>query len=384
MLTEEENHRLTRVRAGSPAGALLRRYWHPIAPTVELDARQVLPVRLLGERLALFKTTSGEIGLVQERCPHRAGLISYGVPDTDGIHCPYHGWYFDRAGKCLAQPYEDLQGPGTFKERIAIAAYPVKELGGLVWAYLGPGPVPELPKWDLLVRDDLVRELKFTMLPCNYLQIMENSLDPVHFEWLHAHLGNFSARRKGEPEQFIPRRHLKVEFDLFEFGIVKRRLLEGDDDDSEDWTVGHPVLFPTTLAQGMNFQIRVPVDDLETLHIYYNTRPRGPDEAPQVVVPASHLPYMHEDGRYIVENIPGQDMMAWLGQGALAPRTLENIARSDRGVMLYRKMLSENIERVERDEAPMGLIWDKARNERVIALSRERQPLRAFGAGARV
>lgn len=384
MLTEEENNRLTRVGAGTPAGDLLRRYWHPIAATVDLDARWVLPVRLLGERLALFKTTTGEIGLVQERCPHRSGLISCGIPDTEGIHCPYHGWYFDREGKCIGQPYEDVHGPGTFKDRIAIAAYPVKELGGLIWAYMGPRPLPELPRWDLLVRDDLVRELKFTLIPCNYLQIMENSLDPVHFEWLHAQLGNMVARREGKPEQFIPRRHLKIEFDVFEFGIVKRRLLEGDSEDSEDWTVGHPVLFPTTLAQGMSFQFRVPVSDVETLHIYYNTRPRAPEEAPQTAVPVSVLPYTHEDGSYIVESIPGQDMMAWVGQGSIAPRSLENIARSDRGVVLYRKMLTENIERVERGESPVGLIWDKARNEPMIPVIRERQPLRALGAGVTV
>jgi 5,5'-dehydrodivanillate O-demethylase oxygenase subunit len=98
MLTKEMNERLTRVGPGTPLGTLLRRYWFPIARTPELDAEPVLAVTLLGERLALFRSEAGALGLVAQRCPHRGASLAYGIPDGDGIRCAYHGWCFDRTG----------------------------------------------------------------------------------------------------------------------------------------------------------------------------------------------------------------------------------------------------------------------------------------------
>lgn len=383
MLTEAENQRLSSVGPGTPAGELLRRYWQPIAALVDLEEKWVMPVRILGEDLVLFRTELGELGLVQSRCPHRSVSLEYGITDDLGIRCAYHGWYFSPEGKCLEQPYDDVNGPGTFKDRIAIAAYPVKALGGLVWAYFGPLPAPELPKWDILVENGLAREIGVTHLDCNWLQCMENSLDPVHFEWLHAQQVNFLARKRGEPPVMTPRRHLKIEFDVFEFGVFKRRLLEGDSETSDDWTVGHPILFPNTLAVGKTFQLRVPIDDTNTLHINYATRPLADGEAPQSEVPRVDVAQYNPDGTRVLETILGQDMMAWSTQGPVAPRTLENLAKSDRGVLLFRKLLSENIEKVERGEDPMGLIRDPARNEPMLPIARERHHLQAMGYNSR-
>jgi 5,5'-dehydrodivanillate O-demethylase oxygenase subunit len=174
-------------------------------------------------------------------------------------------------------------------------------------------------------------------------------------------------------------RHLKIDFDLFEFGIFKRRLLEGDDESSDDWTVGHPILFPNTLAVGKTFQLRVPIDDTHTLHINYSTRPLAEGEAPQVEVPKVDLPDRYPDGTPILETILGQDMMAWTTPGAIAPRSAENLARSDRGIVMYRRMLEENIARVERGEEPMGLIRDPSRNEPMLTIAREHNHLKAMG-----
>src|SRR5919198_719938 len=122
MLTAEENARLSRVGPGTPMGNLLRRYWYPIATTTELDRELVLPVKLLGEELALYRTERGV-------------SLAYGIPEEDGLRCPYHGWKFDAKGACLEQPAEP---PGsTYHERICIPAYPVQEMGGFLWAYLG-------------------------------------------------------------------------------------------------------------------------------------------------------------------------------------------------------------------------------------------------------
>src|SRR6266700_2440030 len=100
-------------------------------------------------------------------------------------------------------------------------------LAGLVWAYLGPEPAPLLPRWDILIRDDLNKNVRITPLPCNWLQCMDNSLDPTHFEHLHGHYGNYMMKKLGRPPMLNPARHIKIDFDVFEYGIYKRRLTEG-------------------------------------------------------------------------------------------------------------------------------------------------------------
>ena len=107
MLSREENAYLTQVGPGTPAGELLRRYWHPVAVAGELtDEKPIKAVRILGENLAVFRDTKGRFGLVAERCPHRSASLAYGRVDAEGIRCPYHGWKFDRGGRCLEQPSE--------------------------------------------------------------------------------------------------------------------------------------------------------------------------------------------------------------------------------------------------------------------------------------
>jgi 5,5'-dehydrodivanillate O-demethylase oxygenase subunit len=381
MLTKEMNERLTRVGPGTPLGTLLRRYWFPIARTPELDAEPVLAVTLLGERLALFRSEAGALGLVAQRCPHRGASLAYGIPDGDGIRCAYHGWCFDRTGQCIDQPTEPAES--TFKHEVTTPAYPVQELGGLIWAYIGPQPAPLLPRWDVLVRTDLDRAIGVTHLPINFLQAMENSMDPIHFEWLHAVYGNYVNKRTGKPPAMTPRKHEQIAFDVFEYGIYKRRLLEGaDPETSEDWLTGHPVIFPYMLAVGDHqrptLQIRVPVDDTHTLHYWYRTETRAADAPPQTTIPISDVPYVHKNGRLVVETINGQDMMAWVTQGEISERSTERLGTSDTGVILFRNLLDEQIGKVERGEDPIGVIRDPASNDPYIQIGRERQALRAF------
>ena len=207
----------------------------------------------------------------------------------------------------------------------------------MIWAYLGPEPAPLLPRYDLFVRDDVEREIGITRLPCNWLQIMENSMDPVHLEYLHGIYTNYTLKRQGKPPGAKVRHHQKIRFQVFEFGISKQRLLEGDSEDSDDWQVGHPVLFPNILAVGdrrvPEFQIRVPMDDTHTYVIWYWTRPRAdgsPSQSPHAIH-VSENPYRHDNGRLVVETINGQDMMAWVTQGPISDRTTERLGTSDQG-----------------------------------------------------
>jgi len=379
MLTHEANERLTRVGPGTPMGNLMRRYWHPVATTVELDKEPVLPVKLLGENLALYREPDGTLGLMAERCPHRGASMVYGIPEEGGLRCPYHGWKFNGEGACTEQPAEPENS--TFKHRVRIPAYPAQELGGLIWAYLGPAPAPLLPRWDVLVRDDLERNIGISHIPCNWLQCMENSMDPIHFEWLHCYYGNYVFTRAGKPAPMTHRKHLKIAFDLGEFGIHKRRLLEGETEESPDWTVGHPVLIPNILAVGDDsrptFQIRVPVDDTHTLHYWYGTKKMPEGSPKQEKVTIYDNPVFHEDGKLVVETINGQDMMAWVTQGPISLREAERLGTSDKGVIFYRSVLMEQMERVARGEDPMGTVRDPAENE-MIVIPRESVALRAF------
>jgi 5,5'-dehydrodivanillate O-demethylase len=374
VITESDNQRLTSVMAGTPGGELLRRYWYPIATAGEMRDAWTKRVRLLGEDLVLYRDRSGRLGLIGEICPHRRASLAYGIPQIDGIRCPYHGWKFDASGACTEQPNEP-EG-STFKDKVSIGGYVVGELGGLIWGYLGPQPAPLIPKLDGFVVDPAIRMLGQALVPCNWLQVMENSCDPVHTEWLHGHLQEFvEEQRDGiKPSFAISRHHVAIAFDEFEYGLYKRRLYEGQSEDADDWKVGHPVFFPNVLAVGSkrdgsrtySFQIRVPVDDTTTMHYWYNAYTLHPD----VEIPAHmrdgvtqfDVPLRKENGDFNLALLDAQDVMAWVTQGPIAKRELEKLGTTDRGVILFRKMLDREIERVAAGQDPMGVIREPAQN----------------------
>src|SRR3954447_4060153 len=148
--TAEENARLTQTGQGTPCGNLMRRYWQPVALREELPVGGApLPVRLLGEDLVLFRDDAGQPGLLGIHCAHPGADLSYGRLEDGGLRCIYHGWLYDVQGRCLEQPGEPVGS--TFHERIRQTAYPARELGGVIFAYLGPGEPPELPNYEFLV-----------------------------------------------------------------------------------------------------------------------------------------------------------------------------------------------------------------------------------------
>jgi len=370
MLTPEQQDTLTRVGPGTPMGALLRRYWLPVAAACELDERPSKAVRLLGEDLVLFRDGGGRLGLLQRHCPHRGASLAYGSVEADGLRCPYHGWKFAPGGQCLEAPAEPAES--RLAERVRAGAYAARELGGLVFAYLGPEPAPLLPRFDLLVWDDCLRDIGQALLPCNFLQIMENSVDPHHLEWLHGHQLRVARAERGlDPPRHYTRRHAKVRFDRFEYGIVKRRVLEGGSEHDDDWQVGHPLVFPLMLRVGSGgyhrFEFRVPVDDTHTRQLWYGCY-RATDGTPaphQAQVPLYDVPWRDANGEHLVDNVVGQDIMAWVTAGPIADRSREQLGRSDEGIALLRRLYLEQIERVERGLDPLGVVRDAARNERI-------------------
>jgi 5,5'-dehydrodivanillate O-demethylase len=367
----EQNKLLTEVGKGKPMGELMRRYWQPIGAAIEMENKWTQRIRLLGEDLVLFKDRQGRLGLIAEQCPHRRASFAHGIPTENGIRCPYHGWEYNAQGKCINQPNE--LDKCAFRDKVSTDAYPVEEQGGMLFAYMGPQPQPLLPRWDGFVAKGTIRIMGSVILPINWLQIMENSLDPVHTEWLHGHHYEFLKEQEGV-KVAISTRHLKIDFKEFEYGMTKHRLLEGHSEDGDDWKIGHPIVFPNMLAVGngdeksryYSFQMRVPVDDTHTLHLWYNAYvPPQNVDVPQHLLDKVHtykVPYLDEQGEYIVDNVDGQDMMAWISQGAIADRSLENLGSTDKGVVMYRRLLKREMQKVAAGIDPMGIVRDSARN----------------------
>src|ERR671939_1035653 len=142
MLTPHDNALLTQVGPGAPMGDLFRRFWLPFALASELPGPDCNPlrVRVLGENLVAFRDSQGQIGLLAENCPHRGASLFFGRNEECGLRCVYHGWKFDVAGHCVDMPNEPPES--NFKDKVRARAYPCRERGGDVWAYLGPRDTP--------------------------------------------------------------------------------------------------------------------------------------------------------------------------------------------------------------------------------------------------
>lgn len=192
MLTAEENDLLTRTDAGAPMGAYFRRFWQPVALSEELRETDGPPVRvnILGEALVAFRDTQGRIGLIDSKCPHRGANLFFGRNEECGLRCVYHGWKFDVNGKAMELPNVP---PGVrHHDTICVKAYPTREYGEFIWAYMGPpagelpgGELPEIPQLEFGQVGPENRYVTKQLLDCNWAQIMEGDLDTSHFSFLH-------------------------------------------------------------------------------------------------------------------------------------------------------------------------------------------------------
>ena len=187
MISQELNDTLTRTGPGTDAGQVMRRYWQPAALAHELENRRpVVPVRLLGEDLVLFRDSEGKLGLIGRHCPHRGADLCYGRLEDNGLRCSFHGWHFNRDGQCVEQPGEP-EGSRMF-QNIRTVSYPVVEKNGIVFAYMGPDTPPDFPNFDCFRAPDSHVFAFKGLWECNWLQAMEVGIDPVHASFLHRFL----------------------------------------------------------------------------------------------------------------------------------------------------------------------------------------------------
>lgn len=372
----QDNEELTRVGPDTPAGRMLRRYWHPVGISEDLRDTPKL-VKILGEELVLFRQPDGTCGLLDSRCPHRGASLAAGYVEYGGLRCPYHGWLFALDGRCMEQPCEP--GDGRFKDRIRQPSYLVQELGGLIFAYLGPAPAPDLPKLDILVATGGTRRAGFArFVPANWLQLVDNHQDPAHTTFLHKQiqpwqqmpechyfdtdLGSIAVAVREGPRKgtryvrevhFIAPNGLKVPIpDADEQAFDQPSTLRYawvvpvDDFNSVEWEV----LFAPFDSQGRPTHFKYDADPA----LYQMAVPRP--YAEYIEPGARSYPDYHEGGAHGATVILRQDTLIQSSQGRIQPRELEHLASSDQGVVKLRRIIKECIDAVARDEDPRGII----------------------------
>ena len=355
MLTVEENEILTRVGPGTPMGDLLRHYWWPVGFSENLKPGDP-PARitLLGEDFVLFRDGGGCPGVLGLACSHRGTSLEYGRVEDRGIRCCYHGWLYDVKGACLEQPAEPEDS--TFKDRIKHPAYPVEELGGFVFAYLGPSPAPLLPRYDLLVRQDGRRVLGAGEEHCNWLQRAENSVDQAHLTSLHASV---------YPDIALKRPILDWRKTWYGIRIATR--VEGMAEPKvSHWIFPAHTRHTTARVDELPdhaLRFRVPADDAKTTTFWTRLFP-GESEGSSVEVLGLKRsePGVYkriDDGWWGIESHE-QDRVAQEAQGRIFDRSTEHLGQSDRGILMMRDMLKESINAVGQGKDPLGVVREAA------------------------
>ena len=348
---------LTEVGPGTPCGEYLRRFWQPVAYARELTETP-LRARILGEDLVVFRDRSGQVGVLHLHCAHRGTSLEFGIPVERGIRCCYHGWAYDVDGRCLETPGEPAGS--RLRERVVQGAYPVHEFAGLVFAYLGPPERrPAFPLYDSYAVPglSLMSAAKF-VLPCNWLQVKDNSMDPVHTAFLHALSSGYQFT---EAFGVVP----ELDWMTTEAGMVyiaTRRVGElvwvrvcdfmppnvhqftrEIEEATEVKTASRPVIIrwavPNDDGQTTNFEL-AQVDPAWGL---------TPEQVAQPGFGQS------DDRAYAERQRQPADFDAQSSQRRIAVHGLEHLASTDRGVIMLRRIVREGIRAVARGEDPPGL-----------------------------
>ncbi|MEX0730326.1 MAG: Rieske 2Fe-2S domain-containing protein [Aquisalimonadaceae bacterium] len=350
MLSLEKSKLLTETGPGTPTGEMLRHYWHPVALSAE-PLGKPRPIKVLGERLVLYRGEGGQPHLIAERCPHRGTSLAEGRVCGDTIRCCYHGWLFDGKGNCLEQPGEPADS--RYASRVKITAYPVLERYGMLWAYLGKGEPPALPAYDILAREDGVTRVARAEVKCNYFQVLENSLDPVHTSILHVDTDLEETYRE-VPQFECERTELGVRSVTWRAESQYRRKVE----------VALPTLTRVTLpymqpAVQMGFWI-TPADDHNCTMFFSNFLPLEADLDAETIDGKVRRMEFHmfeldpEDRINLSSRVIRQDIYVCESQGSIVDRTQELLGTSDRGVLMLRRAFLEAIDKVRAGEAPPG------------------------------
>lgn len=404
MLSNEDNERVTRVGPGTRMGMLMRRYWIPALLSSEIADPDSPPVRvtLLGERLVAFRDSEGRVGLLEEFCAHRGVSLFLGRNEECGLRCIYHGWKYDVSGRCVDMPTE--ASDSSFKSKIRLVAYPTVELGDVVWAYMGSGEAPPLPRFEWTGLRPDQRIVTRTWEECNWLQALEGGIDSVHASMLHTLLNPAAGDARWELRTGPV--VLKEEVEPTDYGHVYasiRPLAEGC-----NWIkIYHYVMpfhtfFPFEIAGDrkthqpiVNGHMFVPMDDENTMVFNWiglrgaesltrerreymeRMRGRAPGE-----IDANHRKRRNRDVDWLIdrdiqktqsysgiEGINTQDHAVQESMGPIIDRTRENLGTTDKAVIATRRILLRVLKELEEGIDPPGLgtgYYDLRAIERIV------------------
>ena len=386
MISKEQNEQMTRIGPGTPAGKLLRRYWQPVALADEMQgARPVRPVRVLGEDFVLFRNED-QYGLVERHCAHRGADLAYGRLEDGGLRCSFHGWLYDVTGKCIDTPAEP-EG-SRLCEHIRLRACPVVERSGVLFAYLGAGEPPAFPDFDCFVAPSAYTFAFKGYWDCNWLQALEVGIDPAHASWLHKFFEDedpatsYGRQFRGTPaDSPMPITKLLRELDRPEIRVertsygMRLHTLRRISDAHTHIRVTN-ILFPQAFVIPMNAEMtisqwHVPVDDTgcywysiftsfgapvdkDTMRSQRLKTYPAPDYKP---IFARHNSWGFDAGEQKQRTFTGMgfdinihDQWACESQGPIQDRTKENLGSTDKGIVLYRRLLLDAIRKNEAGE----------------------------------
>jgi phthalate 4,5-dioxygenase len=385
MLKQEENELVTRVGPETPMGNTMRRYWMPALLSTELPQPDSDPVRvrLLGENLIAFRDTTGQVGLIQNNCPHRGASLFFGRNEEAGLRCVYHGWKFATDGTCVDMPNEPAES--DFKQKVKATAYPTVEKAGIVWAYMGAAenqpPVPDL-EWMRAPAGYMW--VSKTYEACNWLQAMEGGLDTSHSSFLHRDL-NAEGLANPRARSTAPR----LEVLNTDYGYMYASIRHLPQDKQNFVRIYHYVMPFYQLRAGGSHKtlgntdghMWVPIDD-ETCwawNFHFS------HEAPQSYDEWQY--YEHRMGRGLAEDfIPGtfklkanasndyglsrerqrtvnytgiegtntQDFAVQESMGPIYDRTQEHLGSADTAIIQMRRLLLQAVEDVKEGRDPVG------------------------------
>jgi nitrite reductase/ring-hydroxylating ferredoxin subunit len=358
-----EDAELTHVGPDSPGGEYLRRFWQPVCFSDDLG-QVPRRVQILGEELVAFRDRSGTVGLLELHCPHRGTSLEFGLIDARGIRCCYHGWLFAADGEILETPGEPADS--TLKDKLCHGAYPTQEAHGVVFAFMGPpDQIPPLPVYDSFNRPGfrLIPGQKY-FYPCNWLQIMENAMDPAHTAFLHTIVSGsqFTNEFGVMPELEF------VESPVGMFYVATRRVgqnvwarmvetvLPNLQQVAPIWEDGHR---EHPFSGPMMSRWIVPLDDTNTMLIEYRHVSETDGATPDWWADRSKmLPGQLAEASYEAGQLHPGDYEAQVSQRPIAVHGLEHLGATDRGVSMFRNQLRRGIRAVKSGKDPVGLCRD--------------------------
>lgn len=403
MLSHEDNELLTRVGPGTTMGTYLRRFWLPFALASELPTPDCPPVRvrLLGENLVAFRDSNGKLGLVVESCPHRGASLFFGRNEEAGLRCVYHGWKFDASGACVDMPNEPPES--NFKHKVRVTAYPCKERGEILWAYMGPADcAAQIPELEWMRVPDSQRWVSKRIQRCSYMQSLEGELDSSHVGFLHSR-PNPEARPTVDLRNSISDYMMRDKTPLLATKQTDAGMIIGARRDAEAgsyyWRVTQYLLPTYTMIppgndEVIHFTAAVPIDDESMIGITVTWNPDGPlsdrvlaeiasmTGIHMEVEPNTFLPVRNRENDYGIDRelqrlgrtftgikgVREEDLAVQEGMGAIYDRTKEHLGTCDLAVIQARRRLLTAARALQAGEEPYGPMYGDAYRVRSASL----------------